>query len=380
MKAFNLQGMVQRFSTLRGARLMLVILAMSGVQLFFNAVLAIPWGGLVEASCRWDCTWYVGIAQNGYMPLSTETVYNAGAQKNWAFFPLYPIISSLVSWGLGIKVITSGLLVNILLWPVIVLLCCKDMELRGIEVNNLLFCLFFIVYPLNIWYYSQYSEAVYGVLLMGMLVSLRLYKLYLACILGFFLSISRPTGFLMVICLAAWWFFTARQPEDRSMQERTMLDRLREAALLVSVAGAGLSAFVLYFYDLIGDGFAFAHVEKAWGRHFLFFPQHILIALESADRKIFGVYAIYVMVLLFLMWRKKWMVNALLLSTTAFVGASTGVVAIERHILANPLAIEFLAYLTVKLPYRETRNILVGLGAGHVCFVLIWYMNTFFLT
>lgn len=372
----NMRDMAQRFSSARGVQLMSVILVMSGIQALLSALLVIPWDDPVQATCHWDCRWYTSIVENGYTPLSSFINGTETAQENWAFFPLYPIISHFVSWSLGLRAITSELLVNLLLWPVVIFLCCKDMELRGLVVNRFVFCLFFVLYPMNIWYYSQYSEALYGAFLMGVVVSLRSNRLNLACLLSFFLSLSRPTGFAMVVCLAGWWFFFANPSEGPSLGKRMVTDRLREAALLVSVGGAGLSAFVLYLYHLTGDGFAFAHVELAWGRVFRFFPLQILTALETKSLVIYGIYALYVVVLLYFMWRKKWVLNALLLTLTAFLGASVGVLAIERYVFANPLAIEFLACGTLALPLRDRRIILFGMGVVHILFVVVWYMSS----
>ncbi|MFT8418367.1 MAG: hypothetical protein ABF636_05980 [Acetobacter sp.] len=372
---FNIRDIPQRFACVRGPQLMLVILVLSGLQVLLTTILAIPWGNPVEAVCRWDCRWYTDVVQNGYMPLSGVADSYEKYQENWAFFPLYPIISGFVSWGLGVGAVTGELLVNLLLWPVVIFLCCKDMELRGLVINRFVFCLFFVLYPMNIWYYSQYSEALYGVFMMGVVVALRSNRLNLACLLSFFLCLSRPTGFAMVVCLAGWWFFVASQPKDNADEKRKVTDRLRESALLVSVGGAGLSAFVLYLYHLTGDGFAFSHVEVAWGRVFDFFPLHIIEALKEKSATIYGIYALCVMVLLYHMWRKDWMLNVTLLAVTAFLGISVGVLAIERYIFANPLAIEFLAYGTLKLPLRDRQIILVGMGVVHVIFVVGWFMN-----
>ena len=43
----------------------------------------------VDGLCRWDCHWYVRLAEEGYDPFPVPTMINAG---NWAFFPLYPML------------------------------------------------------------------------------------------------------------------------------------------------------------------------------------------------------------------------------------------------------------------------------------------------
>ena len=42
-----------------------------------------------DGLCRWDCSWYVYIAEHGYHPFPTP---NMSAGGNWAFFPLAPIL------------------------------------------------------------------------------------------------------------------------------------------------------------------------------------------------------------------------------------------------------------------------------------------------
>lgn len=369
----TLQTMTQRLSTVRGVQLMVVIVALCALQFLVSALVAIPWGGVVEASCRWDCPWYTNITQNGYMSMPILYDVQHKAQANWAFFPLYPMVSRLVTWGLGVKVLTAEFLINIVLWPVVIFLCCKDMELRKITFNKFLFCVFFVLYPFNIWYNFQYSEAIYGVLLMGVIVALRSNKVMLAALLGGFLALSRPTGFVMVICLAGWWLY---QSKDQFSQKSVAADRLREAALLVFAGGAGLSLFVLHLYYLTGDGFAFAHVQVSWHRKFTLLPLSIINGFSHRYKFLYSVYSVFVIYFLYVMWRKKWNLSLLLLSVTAFLGASTSPISIERYVLGNPLAIQFLAYITLSLSSGNMRKVLIGLGASHVIVLLLWYINS----
>lgn len=375
MKA-HIQAITQGLSSVRGMQLMAVIVVLCAFQLLATMFVAAPWGGVVEASCHWDCPWYTSITENGYTSLPNLYDPDHKAQANWAFFPLYPMISRIVAWGLGMKALAAELLVNILLWPVVIFLCCKDMELRGLTINRFFFSLFFVLYPLNIWYNFQYSEAIYGVLLMGIIVALRSNRVMLAALLGGFLGASRPTGFIMVVCLAGWWLYTFYQSnKNQPLQKGVMADRLREAVLLVFAAGAGLSLFVLHLYYLLGDGFAFSHVEIAWHRKFQFLPLSIINTFGHRFRAVYGVYSFVVIYFLWLMWRKKWNMSLLLLSVTAFLGASTSPVSIQRYVLGNPLAIEFLAYCTLLLSAQERKKVLIGMGVLHVICLILWYTD-----
>src|SRR5688572_20316385 len=43
--------------------------------------------------CRWDCTWYIRMAEEGYDRYPTPGRSNAG---NWPFFPLYPMLVGII--------------------------------------------------------------------------------------------------------------------------------------------------------------------------------------------------------------------------------------------------------------------------------------------
>ena len=51
---------------------------------------------------RWDSNWYLIIAQDGYKPDGRER----------AFFPLYPVLTGIVSRALGVSVLWSGLIIS----------------------------------------------------------------------------------------------------------------------------------------------------------------------------------------------------------------------------------------------------------------------------
>ena len=56
-----------------------------------------------------DVNWYVGIAERGYEQIS----FNADVQRNWAFFPLFPLLLRLASYLTGEFVITGMALSHI---------------------------------------------------------------------------------------------------------------------------------------------------------------------------------------------------------------------------------------------------------------------------
>lgn len=343
--------------------------------LLLSTLLALPWGNFVSASCRWDCFWYSDIVENGYsrLPLLYDPL--RPAQGAWAFFPLYPLLTRTTGYFLALNTQSAGLLVNIILWPFLIFLCYRDLELRNIHVDRFLFSALFVVYPFNIWYTAQYSEAIYGVLLMAAIVTLRSERVGLAALMCALLSTSRPTGFIMTICLSAWWLFSTPR-DSKNFIRNAVYRRISDSLLLVAAGGAGLSLFVLYLFYVTGDGFAFAHVEIAWNKKFCFFVFNIFRAFKHKHERAFGIYALLSTLVIGKMCSRKWWLNALLVGTTALLASSTGVQSIERYVFANPLTMQFLACITLSCSRRLIWIALTVMIIMHIATTLLWYKES----
>src|SRR5215469_9180840 len=72
------------------SRLLLLLLAYVAQTHFGSHV---PYSGWTSLLCRWDCGWYLGIADQGY---STVQTTEAGA-TNYAFFPLLPVATRTIA-------------------------------------------------------------------------------------------------------------------------------------------------------------------------------------------------------------------------------------------------------------------------------------------
>ena len=336
---------------------------------FFSFILMSPHDKSVEiAACKLDCAWYMGIAKNGYSESAiTEGIDDLG-EANWAFFPAYPLLVRFVSYITTINYHVSGLLVNYTLWPFLVFLCIRNLSAKNIHVNEILFCLALSVYPLNVWYFSQYSEALYGVLLIFSVILLRENKVNLSALFCCILSLARPTGFFMTIGLALWWLYKNRNQNG-----------LRDSLLLIVSGGFGLSLFVLYLSSKIGDGFAFSHVQIAWGREFKVFPFHILNNLYNHIHTTSTYIAIFTIFLSILMFFYGWRLESFLVGLTIIIACSTGVKSIGRIVFANPLTIEFLAYIFVILNKNIRYFLFFLLAFLHFIVIYFWIYGYKFL-
>ena len=328
---------------------------------------------ITDATCQWDCFWYTDIVKNGYAKQPFWYDQSRLAEGNWAFFPLYPAIAYAFHSALSIPPLAAELLVNVILWPILIYLCHMHLRDRSITLDRIKFAIFFVIFPFNLWYTSEYSEGVYGTLLILILILLQKNYLKWAAFFCFLIGLSRPTGFISVAFIAAWLFFIKTYVKNQSLSWKNVFIRLQESTLLVSAAGAGLSLYVLYLFHLTGDGFAFSHVEVAWFRKFDWLPVQFVHALKEKNQRSFVVFSIFVMYVLYKMYKKKWYFEASFMTFIAFIAASTGLQSIERYALSNPLVMEFLALSTLSQPPGRQKKILALLLVLHIVAIKIWF-------
>ncbi|WP_278367295.1 hypothetical protein [Acetobacter orientalis] len=346
-----------------------ILFLSSLVFLFINFIICLFFlenGQRIEyATCQWDCAWYMGVAQNGYSEHPIVQGPLRLGQANWAFFPLYPLLVKFMSLITTVSIHYAGFYVNVFFWLILVMLIYKNNSLIGVQIDPILFSLFLIVYPLNIWYFSQYSEAIYGILLMSSIIYLRNKNVYYASFFCFLLSLSRPTGFVITICLAFWWLC-------QNYKNKKIMT-LKESMLLISVAGFGLSLFVLYLFYKTGDGFAFSHIQLAWGRQFKIFPIHIIQSLCSfkhLDNVLMAVLGVVLVIWMALVGRR---LSALLVGVTIFLATSTGMQSIGRFVFSNPLVMEFFATFTLTRQVKSRIFIIFFMIALHYLVVYCWF-------
>lgn len=152
---------------------------------------------------------------------------------------------------------------------------------------------------------------------------------------------------------------------------------MKEILLITSLSGAGLSLYVLYLYYLMGDGFAFMHIEAAWNRHFRVFLFTMFHGFTHIKHLTDSLFAILGSIIIWIMSRyKMWRLNALLLGITGLLALSTGITSIGRYIFANPLMIEFLTYKIISYPLIVRLPFLVVLAILHILTTIFWFRGS----
>ncbi|MEV4419823.1 mannosyltransferase family protein [Patulibacter sp. NPDC049589] len=165
---------------------------------------------LVAPGCRWDSTWYLDVARGGY---------RSAVPARSAFFPLYPLLVSIVSTPLGGALVPAGLLVS---WSAALgfLTLLHRVVARARDAATATTVVRVAAYvPPAIFLSAVYTEALFLLLSLGALVAARRDRWALAGVLGLVAASCRSIGVLLVVPLAVEYLWGRRGgPQTRASE------------------------------------------------------------------------------------------------------------------------------------------------------------------
>ena len=228
--------------------------------------LAFPGRNVIGGWCRFDCTWYVDIADRGY-------TYVPGHQSSVAFFPGYPLVVRAFDAIIGNPIVSSALVTWLAGLSAVVLFArwSLDRLASRLAVGAVAA---FLLYPYG-WFLfgAGYADALFLAFVIGAFLLLERDRPLLAGLAAAAGGATRPTGIGLVLGLGlvaldrsgglpkrtdtGWW---ARL----GIPARVELRRFRRRDAWVLVAFAGPIAWSVWLADRFGDGFLFVTVQKAW--------------------------------------------------------------------------------------------------------------------
>ncbi len=218
-------------------------------------------GRFITSMCRWDCEWYVRLAESGYDPFPTPKMLNAG---NWAFFPLYPMLIGGLRVLTGLQTIVAATGLSILLciasarvaWPLL------GRDLRAYT----LFSVFLLAGPFSMYFTTFFTEVLFLFLTVCVFAALRRRQFLLAGVLAGLLSATRIVGVFIVFAIL-WEMWRAHREAGGTWKDFIQaIFRKPDWLLALAVAPIGLFAYMFYLHLIVGDALAFSHVQRAWGR------------------------------------------------------------------------------------------------------------------
>jgi len=253
------------FSAWSGLRTTLIAFVASRALILIVAYFAInavlvpesnrPASGLVDAFIRWDVTWYLDLARNGY-------TFHEDRQSNVVVFPGYPLLMHLGTLGfLSLK--HSGILVSnlctlcagLVLWRLIRL----DSDERAADLG----VRFFFFNPVSFFFSIGYAEGAFILFAVAALFGARTRRWWLAGLAGYAAAITRSIGVLIVVpLLVEFWHQERALFSLRSLRSWVALG----CALL---PGAGTLTYMATMAVQFGDPFVYRKAEVFWAREII---------------------------------------------------------------------------------------------------------------
>ena len=211
--------------------------------------------------CRWDCVWYVRLAQTGYDPFPVPHGIDAG---NWAFFPLFPMIVGalykLTGWppidiAVAVSILLSGL-AALVAWPLL------KHNLRAFT----LYAAFLLCGPFSMYFTSFFTEVLFVLLTNCVMLAARRSNYLTAGTGAALLSATRIVGVFGVFIVAVQFLVDYARRGGSVAGLPRELWRRPDIVLAVLIAPLGAFAYMLFLHFYMGDALAFQHVQRAWGR------------------------------------------------------------------------------------------------------------------
>ncbi len=222
-----------------------------------------PFTRYFDVLCRWDCHWYVKMAEVGYDRFPTPNRTNAG---NWAFFPFYPMLVGVVAKLVPLPTVVVGSLVSlctayaatVLAWP----LLGKDRRAYA------LYAAFILSGPVSFYFTTFFTEVMFVLLTTLVFRTLAQGNYLGASAFATLLSATRIVGVFVAISIGVQALFDYRRSTGTWRGVVPGLLSQHKLVLAIFIAPLGLFVYMAFLHYWVGDGLAFSHTQRAWGRQF----------------------------------------------------------------------------------------------------------------
>ncbi|MGA3038622.1 MAG: mannosyltransferase family protein [Vulcanimicrobiaceae bacterium] len=199
---------------------------------------------------RWDAVHYIDIASTGYYG------------TDMAFFPLYPLLISLLGMLTGSHLVAGLVISNAALFiGLIFFYKLVEHQYNRHVAHRAVF--YISIFPTAIFFSAIYTESLFLALTVASFYFIREHKWWLAGIIGFFAALTRVEGVLLVVPMAIEWL---RSPGARQAFQYPLEQLVRPLAGMALIP-LGLLSYMSYLWILTGDPLYFSHVQTNWHRH-----------------------------------------------------------------------------------------------------------------
>ncbi|RUV63851.1 MAG: hypothetical protein EOQ62_24135 [Mesorhizobium sp.] len=242
-----------------------LLFVISGLAIRYAAFASVSeepgFAAYARALCRWDCAWYIDISEQGYERFPIPDHSNVG---RWGFFPLYPMLVAAIRVIFPFQTILVATITStvcsyaacLVAWPLL------DKNMRA----YVLYCAFLLSGPFSFHFTTFLSEPLFVLLTSCVFLALKRSSYLAAGVSSALLSATRLVGVFVVFATVIQMFREHSEQGGSTLSfPRWVLGR-PDLLVAVLISPAGLFAYILFLYLTVGDGFAFLHVQRAFGR------------------------------------------------------------------------------------------------------------------
>ena len=206
-----------------------------------------------------DVNWYLGIADQGYEHIP----FNTDVKRNWAFFPLFPLLWRLASYVTG-EFVFSGLALANLCFLLALFMLHRLALLFGLSADDADRAVFYLaIFPVSYFFSVPLPESLFLMLTVGSFYFAKSERWWLAALCGALASATRTNGVLLLPALAVLYWEMYRP--------LTSIRTLRKDGLALLLIPTGLVSYMIYLRAITGNALAFKGAQAAWGRKLGFF-------------------------------------------------------------------------------------------------------------
>ncbi|MGV8951564.1 MAG: hypothetical protein ACOH2M_10720 [Cypionkella sp.] len=236
--------------------------------------------GFIQSMCRWDCGWYIKMAETGYDPYPIPSRINAG---NWAFFPFYPLLVGALHLLIPIQTIALASIISLLTTYAAALVAWPLFE-RNTRAYTL-YAAYLLCGPFSFYFTSFLTEPMFVLTMTVVFVMLKRSNYLGAGIAAALLSATRIVGVFAALSLILQAALDHRATTGSWRGLIPAFLKRPNLLLAIFIAPLGAFAYMAFLQYWIGDGLAFQHTQRAWGRPFgnpLFFVWQGLTSWPNA--------------------------------------------------------------------------------------------------
>lgn len=230
-----------------------------------------PDGGYLDVWTRGDSLWYVNIATKGY---SLEPGADRSGQTNVVFFPMYPLLMSILIPLVGGNAITAGVLVSNICLFIGLIYLYKLTLLEFDDRPTAQRAVFYLAAaPMAYFFSAIYTESTFFLFSVATFYYARQRNWVGAGIAGMFCSATRVVGILILLPAALEWLRAHGWTLHEIRRKETwaaLWEGIRRdwyTALPLLLIPLGLLAFILYQNAHFNDPFLFLNAQaNGWAR------------------------------------------------------------------------------------------------------------------